>query len=142
MDGTREIVLSVKPVWTDLIMSGRKTVELRRRFPMLSSGPVTALLYSTGPVMAMVGSVRIEDIVVLPPDHLWPQVADRACVTKEQYRAYFEGAKEAAALFLGTVKPLPKPITLGQLRSSADFAPPMSWRRAKPVELELVRGLL
>lgn len=142
LDGTREIVLSVKPLWTDLIMSGVKTVELRRRFPMLSGQSVTALLYSTGPIMAMVGIVHIEEIVVLPPDQLWSRVADRACVTEGQYRAYFEGAKEASALFLRTVKALPTPIPLGQLRSSADFTPPMSWRRAKPAELELVRGLL
>lgn len=142
MNGTKVIVLSVKPVWTDLIMSGRKTVELRRRSPMLSGGPMTALLYSTGPVKAVIGTVHIEDIVTLPPEDLWPRVADRACVTESQYRAYFEGAKEASALFLGTVNALPKSLPLGQLRSSVDFAPPMSWRRAKPAELELVWGLL
>lgn len=142
LDGTRKIVLSVKPRWMNLIMSGRKTVELRRRFPMLSGAPVTALLYSSAPVMAIVGSVHIEDIVVLPPDQLWRRVADQAGVSEDQYRAYFGGAVEASALFLGTVKVLPTPIPLGQLRSSANFTPPISWRRAKPAELELVRELL
>lgn len=123
-------------------MSGRKTVELRRRFPVLSGGPVTALLYSTGPVMAMIGTVMIDNIVVLPPSQLWPRVADRACVTEDQYRAYFDGAKNASALFLGPSKPLPSPIPLGRLRLAAEFTPPMSWRRAKRAELELVRGML
>ena len=142
VDRAQEIVLSVKPIWADLIMSGRKTVELRRRFPRLSGGKVTALLYSTSPVMAMVGIVHIEDTIILPPDELWQHVAAHACVTESQYQAYFQGAKEAAALFLGTPIPLPAPIPLGLLRASANFAPPMSWRRAKPAELELVRELV
>ena len=140
MDGTGEIVLSVKPIWADLIMSGRKTVELRRRFPMLSSGPVTALLYSTRPVMAMVGTVQIKETVILPPDQpFWSQVVDCAYVTEDQYRAYFDGATVASALFLGTVTALRSPIPLGQLRSSAEFSPPMSWRRAKHAEVDSYR---
>jgi len=135
------VILSVKPVWADLIMSGHKLVELRRRFLKFSGGPVTALLYSTRPIMAMVGTVQIVDTVVLPPDDLWPRVSDYAGVTKEQYRTYFNCAKVASALFLGSPIALPCPIPLDQLRMMVDFVPPMSWRRAKPAELELVKGV-
>ncbi|WP_137104627.1 hypothetical protein [Azospirillum argentinense] len=133
--------MSVKPAWTELIISGRKTVELRRRFPKFSNRAITALLYSTGPAMAMVGAVRIKETMVLPPALLWPRVADRACVTEGEYKAYFEGAKDACALFLGAVDILASPFSLAQLRLAADFAPPMSWRWAKPRELELVKEL-
>ncbi|MBF0375058.1 MAG: hypothetical protein HQL39_16780 [Alphaproteobacteria bacterium] len=135
------IVLSVRPVWAILITAGSKTVELCRKFPKFS-GPVTALLYSTGPVKAMVGVVTIDDTVILPPAALWPRVSDRACVTEDQYRAYFCGTEEACALFLGAVRALTKPISLEQLRSSADFVPPMSWRRAKPEEIDLMKALI
>lgn len=133
------IVLSVKPVWADLIISGRKTIELRRKFPKFSAGLVTALVYSTGPKKAMVGTVSIEDTVILPAAVLWPRVADHACVTKEQYSAYFDGTGEACALFLGAVRAWASPIPLDQLRLSGDFVPPMSWRRAKPWEIDLVK---
>lgn len=140
-DRSGVIVLSVKPAWTDLIASGRKTVELRRRFPKLPNRETTALLYSTGPVKAIVGAVHIKETMSLPPALLWPRVADCACVTEGEYNAYFEGAKEACALFLGAVNIFASPFPLAQLRSAADFAPPMSWRWAKLRELELVKEL-
>ncbi len=135
-----KIILSVKPIWADKILSGEKTIELRRRFMKPLRYPITAYLYSSSPAKALVGVATIEDILIGPPEELRVRVQSRACVIEDQYRAYFDGADEAVALILTAPVRLGYPISLAELRSFSGFSPPMSWRRIKPPELDLVKG--
>lgn len=135
-----KIILSVKPIWADKILSGEKTIELRRRFMKPSRYPITAFLYSSSPTKALVGVANIEGILIGPPEELRIRVQSGACVIEDQYRAYFEGADEAVALMLTAPIRLGRPISLAELRSFSGFSPPMSWRRIKPAELDLVEG--
>ena len=91
------VILSVKPRWADKILSGQKVIELRRRFPIPPS-PISALLYASSPTKALVGVVTVESVACLPPDVLWPRVAQHACVTIWQYQSYFEESDKAFAL--------------------------------------------
>jgi len=45
--------------YSDKILEGRKTVELRHRFPVSISKGTAAYIYSTSPVRALVGKFKL-----------------------------------------------------------------------------------
>lgn len=69
----RDVVLSIKPVYSEKILAGRKTVELRRRFPDSAPSGTLAYIYSSSPVKAMVGTALIRDVLRLPIEQIWTE---------------------------------------------------------------------
>ena len=61
VDPERMIVLSLKPRYAEAILSGAKTVELRRIEPKLSV-PTRALIYASTPVKALLGTCIVERV--------------------------------------------------------------------------------
>ena len=59
---TRDLLVSLHPRHASNILSGEKTVELRRRFPEQHIRGALALIYSTTPVQAIVGVARIKHV--------------------------------------------------------------------------------
>ena len=55
------------------VLTGTKTVELRRKKPQLRPG-ATVYIYATAPVKAVVASAQLAGIVSLPPARLWEEV--------------------------------------------------------------------
>jgi predicted transcriptional regulator len=135
------VLLSVKPCWADAILDGRKRVELRRRFSPDHAG-ATIVLYASAPVSAVVGVVRLDAVTRACPTRLWAVARAGAAVTRRQFRDYFRGCRQAAALELSGARVLPAPIPLSRLREWAPgFTPPVShgiieptspvWRRLR-----------
>ena len=60
---TRDLLVSLHPRHASNILSGEKTVELRRRFPEQHMRGALALIYSTTPVQAIVGVARIRHVL-------------------------------------------------------------------------------
>lgn len=120
--------LSLHPHYADLIVAGMKRVELRRARPLRAEG-ATALLYSTSPVMSILGECTIESVEEAAPARLWKSVALRAGVNRAQYDEYFKGSDRAVALQLGKVRVWRRPVTLEAIRRVwPSFAPPQSFR--------------
>lgn len=131
-EGRRDVVLSVKPRYTDEIMAGRKTVELRRRFPASTPSGTVAYVYSTSPVRALVCSVQISQIVKLPVSEIWRQYRRMACIGRADFDEYFRGARQGVALELENIRPLARSLALTELRERFGFQPPQSFHYAKP----------
>jgi predicted transcriptional regulator len=51
----RDVLVSIRPFYASKILTGHKTVELRRKFPEVGAVGATALIYSSSPVSAVVG---------------------------------------------------------------------------------------
>ena len=51
------VLMSIRPQYAEAILSGEKTVELRRRRPSFSAG-TTVLIYSSAPLQTRAGDVR------------------------------------------------------------------------------------
>ena len=94
----RDVVLSIRPQYTDRIMEGKKTVELRRRFPMSAPRGAMAYIYSTSPVRAMVGRAEIADVVKLPVADIWRRYHKCAFISQPDFENYFSGLKEGFVL--------------------------------------------
>lgn len=127
MDDTQLLFLSLKPKYAAAILSGDKTIELRRSRPLLNS-PTSALLYASSPQMALVGSCVVERVISLPVGDLWGDYGAKTGVSYDEYSDYFEGKSTANGLVLSEVTPLSEPVGLEQIRKLwAGFQPPQSF---------------
>lgn len=129
--GGRTVLLSIKPKYADLILSGSKRVEFRRSW---AKEDVSMLvLYSSSPVQKIVGVVEVENTIIAPPKSLWETSVERCGgLTKDELRNYFSGKEQGVAVLLGQVfKPAEhiKPLDVID-----NFVPPQSFRYLRPHE--------
>ena len=61
MTNVRTLLLCLRPRFAEAILSGAKTVELRRR-PINTQPGTPILLYASSPTMAIVGTARLREI--------------------------------------------------------------------------------
>lgn len=127
----RDVVLSIRPRYTTRIMSGEKTVELRRRFPASAPKGTIAYIYSTSPERAMVGVAEIAGVRKLDVEDIWRRYADVAFIERPDFDRYFEGLDKGFALEFTNVRPFENPLTLSDLRERFGFEPPQSFLYAK-----------
>jgi predicted transcriptional regulator len=141
IEDCRTFVLSVRPVYIQRILSGEKTVELRRRFPNLS-GICEVLLYSTSPVQAIVCKAELREVSHHSLRSLWTHFAHAIGVTRQEFNAYFAGVDNGYALRLAKVRALAQPLHLSDLVRDYAFHPPQSycyWKTASTPPFSNVR---
>ena len=128
----RDVILSIKPAYSEKILKGVKTVELRRRFPLSAGQGAIAYIYSTAPVRALVGAAEITNVERLPVDALWRQHGKSASIRKPDFDAYFSGLEEGYALKFNQARPFSRPLNLVELKERFGFKAPQSFLYAKP----------
>lgn len=132
-------LFSVRPRWGRLIMSGDKTVELRRTIPRRDLAG--CLVYATSPVSAIVGSCRIVQVSELPLDELRVVGTTAGCVQPDEFDTYFRGRTVGGAIWLTAAEPLAAPIPSAAIAVSIPtWRPPQSFRYVNALERrELVK---
>lgn len=136
---SKDLVLSIHPEYTDKIMEGTKTVELRRRFPLTAAPGTLVYIYSTSPIRALVGRAEISDVSKLPVSQIWRKFSKPAGVKRKDFDSYFNGLQEGFALEFSNVKALPRPLTLSELRDRFGFQPPQSFLYVSPMLKKALR---
>lgn len=128
----RDLVLSIKPEYSTKIVSGKKTVELRRRFsPNIQPGTIV-LIYESSPTRALTGLASIAEVLHGPTSTIWKKFADEACMRRSDFDSYFAGAKTGFAIKLRGARPLKRVLELRELRDRFRFEPPQSFLYAPP----------
>jgi predicted transcriptional regulator len=127
-DFARDFLVSIKPFYASKILAGQKTVELRRRFPRAQLTGATILIYASSPVQAVVGYARIKHVLQLPVPRIWKDHGTAACISKDEFDAYFAGVKIGFAIFFESVKPLKKQFKAIDLQMQFGIVPPQSYR--------------
>lgn len=118
-----EAVISIRPNFAEAILSGEKTVELRRRVPPIGVG-TRLWIYATKPIGAVVGSAVVESIIRGSPSEVWKKCGGRTGVDRETFDVYFDEAELAIGLVLAEVR-RGRPVPIEKLRSiRAGFHPP------------------
>jgi predicted transcriptional regulator len=121
----RAVLLSIKPKYADLILSGSKRVEFRRTWAKQDVSVI--VLYSSFPVQRIVGAVAVDQIVVASPTSLWKTCAERGGgLTRNELRSYFVGKRKGVAVLLGEVWKLAKLVDPSDVIRA--FRPPQSFR--------------
>lgn len=129
----RDVVLSVRPNYSDKIIKGKKTIELRRRFPVTAPRGTIAYIYSTTPVQAMIGSAEIAEVLKLPVPEIWQKFGKMAQIERNSFDHYFTGLKDGFALKFINVREFSRSIELPELRRRFGFEPPQSFLYATPL---------
>jgi predicted transcriptional regulator len=125
---TQHLLLSVKPKNGDQIISKTKTVEIRRKFSTRWIGH-TINLYSSSPVMGLIGEARIARIVVDNPKTIWERYhADVGCTRSEFYR-YAGNADSLYAIELEDIERYRSPVSMNEISqiSHEHLVPPQSY---------------
>ena len=121
------LLISIRPRFADLILTGAKTVELRRVRPAVESGD-RVLLYASSPVRELIGSCIVASVDVGPAADIWPTHGPRTGVTQLEFDRYFDGAARAVAISLRDARRVLRPRTLSELRERLPgFVPPQSF---------------
>ena len=105
------ILLSIKPEYVKKIFSGEKKYEYRKH---LSQEPVDRIIvYSTDPEQKVVGEIKVTGTLQMSPTRLWELTKRDAGISREKFRKYFKGCKEAFAYQLGetTMYEAPKELS-------------------------------
>ena len=94
-------MLSINPEYAERILAGLKKYEFRKRLANKTVDKI--IIYSTFPIMKVVGEVKVIKIISSSPSALWEQTKKSAGISRDKYRQYFKGCKVAYAYQLGEV---------------------------------------
>lgn len=138
-------LISIRPKYTEKLLSGVKRVEFRRCGPRAEVDRL--LVYATLPVGGLVGILEVVSVVRAAPGRLWEEYGLIGGIDRDSFFSYFEGAKFGDALVIGKVWRFDSPVPLEE--SGAARRAPQSFQyvdsdivnrllvRAKPVQINL-----
>lgn len=119
----KKILLPIKPLYVNRILSGEKKVEYRKQ--VLSRMDVShVLIYASRPVCRVIGEFRIAGILNDTPDKLWKKTAHVSGIESTDYFAYFKSRSTAYAYQIEDVKVFENPRSLseyGLMRAPQNF---------------------
>jgi predicted transcriptional regulator len=118
-----DVLLSIKPEYSDRIFAGEKRYEFRRVIPKQPIERV--IVYSSSPVQRIVGEFTVGGVVTASPEQLWRRTRQRAGIPRESFMRYFAGRDQAHALVIDVVRRYREPID--PRRSDRGFRPPQSF---------------
>ena len=127
--------LSIRPRFAELILSGAKSVELRRVRPKVIEGDLV-LLYASSPVRELIGVCTVAWVEVAPTSELWKRHGRRSGLQRPEFDSYFEGAARSVAISVQDARRVIRPRTLDELRQRLPgFVPPQSFSYVSPDDL-------
>ena len=97
-----KILMSIKPVYVEKILSSEKCYEYRKTLPKKDISKI--IIYSTSPVKKVVGEVSVKNILILEKEELWNKTKDKSGTSKEFYDSYFKNKNIAVAYELDEIK--------------------------------------
>lgn len=130
----RVALLSIHPRHANAILDGHKRVELRR--VPVADDTTHVIVYATAPTQAIIGWFEVEGIDLAAPTRIWNDHQSWCGVTRREFRDYFAGARQAAAIRVGRSHRLGEPLSLDALPNVK--RPPQSFQYLAVSDLELV----
>lgn len=91
------LVISLKSRFAERIVSGEKTIEIRKKFHSKWAGH-DAFLYASQPVGGFVGKASITNVTHGHPTDIWTQFEGRIGCSKKDFEEYVESAAEVSAI--------------------------------------------
>lgn len=130
-------MMSLEPELTARVLSGQKTVELRRRRVCFKPGD-RVWFYSKVPTGQVEAVAIVKNVVEGAPSELWARFKNRIGITRAEFDRYLGNCAVASGIVLGEVTKLDRRLDLGAMRSAVDsFQPPQFYRRLRHGSVEL-----
>ena len=125
---SKALFISVKPEFVEKIFNGTKTIELRKSIPGVKKEDMI-IIYSTSPVMAIIGICKVKEILSMTPTNLWKEYSEKLGIDRQRYFDYYKGKNVAVGIVLKERQKFPDPIALSNFRRKfASFQPPQTFR--------------
>ena len=141
MGSAAPLLISLRPPFAELVFSGLKQVELRRRFADFVKGR-QVFIYVSSPERVLRGGFRVEQVWKGTPEKIWSKVSEVAGVNRPDFDAYYQGSEIAYALCIADLWEFQSPIRLRTLRDDLGcFAAPQSWRYLKANEAKYLEQI-
>lgn len=105
-----KILISIKPQFADLILSGEKKFEFRKNLPQRDVESL--VIYASAPISRVIGEVEVIDTFSCSPATLWRKTYKNAGISKGFFDKYFQGKEVANAYVLGKIKKFKKTKSL------------------------------
>jgi len=107
------ILLSINPNHVENILNGTKKYEFRKRVCKRHVDKI--LIYSTNPIMKVVGEAEVEDILIGAPEIIWKKTKRKSGIDKAFFDQYYVGRDQAVAYKLKNV------VEYGEPRELKDY---------------------
>lgn len=124
-----EAIISLKPKYTDLILKGVKTVELRKRVMKVSVG-TKIWIYSTLPEGRIQAVAEVKAVDKGAPCYIWEKFGKEIGVPKNIFESYTFNRPSVFVLILHKVESINPSPDLNYLRQKiSGFQPPQFFKR-------------
>lgn len=117
--------MSIKPKYAKKIISGEKTIELRKNHNRLHIGD-TIVFYESSPTKKITFYCTIKNIIYMSPSELWNNYSSSFGIDFGSYNDYFNDSKLACGIELSDVIVLSKPQPIKII--SENIKAPQSYR--------------
>ena len=121
------LLISIQPKFSELIRTGKKTVELRKRLPKKLLN--LAIVYESSPTKKATFLIKIKRIDAAPTRVIWAKYGKKCAVSREYFNDYYRGSKRGVAFIIEEVLPLGNSISRERLEEY-DLIPPQDYRYA------------
>ena len=96
------ILLSINPEHVKNIFEGKKLYEFRKIECKRKVDKI--IIYSTFPIMKVVGEAEVEKILKAEPEKVWKQTKSKAGIDKKFFDKYYKNRDYAIAYKLSKIK--------------------------------------
>ncbi len=118
------VLLSIKPIYGEAILSGVKKYEFRRT--IFKRNDIERIyIYSNSTVKKIVGEFEIGNVLEGTPQEIWDTCHEYGGISKTDFFRYFEGSKRAFGIKIKNVKRFSEPID--PYSTIDNFTPPQSF---------------
>lgn len=107
----KKILLPIKPLYANRILSGEKRVEYRKKVPSRTDIS-DVLIYASYPICRIIGEFKIAGILTDTPDKLWGRTSHIGGINQADYFAYFANHPIAHAYQIENAQTFVSPRTL------------------------------
>lgn len=118
------ILLSIKPIFVNEIIAGKKLYEYRKQL-FKHTEIRTIVVYASSPVCKIVGEIEIEDILEDRPDVIWKKTKCKSGVSSSFFFDYFKDKEIAYAIKIARFTKYKNPLSLEDLKEG--MKPPQSF---------------
>jgi type I restriction enzyme S subunit len=123
------VLLSIKPKYAELIKSGIKKYEFRRKvFKRTESCKV--FIYSTSPVRKIIGVFDASKVHEDPPSKIWNAFGESSGLSEDEFFRYFKNCKTGFAIEIRNLVIFDEPHDPSKY--FLEFNPPQSYRYFDP----------
>lgn len=118
-------LISIKPQYAQMILEGRKTVELRRTNVKAQIGDVF-VVYATTPVKKVVAIFSVKELHYAPIDIVWKRYGINSCLSYLDFKVYSHNKEDMCAIIIENVTAVDG-LCLRDIREKAAIHIPQSY---------------